>query len=105
MDLQNILNFILVCLGMFVAGASYSLPTPIFPSEALLRGVTVSESGIVLGSAYLGTFVFTPFSGALIGKYGIKRIFLAGVFIVAAGNLMFGFLTYVENRILYFTPS
>jgi len=105
MDLQNILNFILVCLGMFVAGASYSLPTPIFPSEALLRGVTVSESGIVLGSAYLGTFVFTPFSGALIGKYGIKRIFLAGVFIVAAGNLMFGFLTYVENRILYFTLS
>lgn len=33
---QNVLNFVLVCLGMIFSGASFSITTPIYPSEVIL---------------------------------------------------------------------
>ena len=33
MKLEEVLNFILVCFGMALVGASYSLPVPIYPNE------------------------------------------------------------------------
>jgi len=105
MELENTLNFVMVCFGMMLTGASYSIPTPIFPQEALDRGVSVSQSGIVIGSAYLATFIFTPFCGVLIGKFGIRRLFLAGVFITGVGNILFGFLSYIRDGTLYFVLS
>lgn len=105
MKLNEAFNFLLVCLGMLLSGASFSIPAPIYPAEALQRGLSVFQSGIVLGSAYLSSFIFTPLSGKMIARFGAKSIFFWGSLICGLGNLGLGFLQFVENGKLFFLLS
>jgi len=98
-------NLTLVCLGMMFSGASYFLAVPIYPSQALARNVSVTETGIVLGSAFLATFLFTPLSGIAISRFGVKNMFVIGNIICGLGNIGFGFLDFIETSSPYFWLS
>ena len=85
MNTQNIANLVLICLGVFVTGVSLTLLAPFYPSEALkkvkiqhslsrdnifypttnltLKGVSVTQSGIVMSAVFIATIVFTPLFG------------------------------------------
>ena len=82
MEMTNIINLLLICWGVFVAGVSLTLLTPFYPSEALskvgrrlsslllssphhlsLQGVTVTQSGVVLSTVFVATLIFTPIFG------------------------------------------
>ena len=65
MQVQKVVNLLLVSSSAFLAGVSLSLLAPFYPDEALLKGVSVTKSGIVLSSVFVTTLVFTP----LFGKY------------------------------------
>merc|ERR1719430_1037215 len=90
---------------MMLAGASYSIPTPIYPAEALARGVTVFQSGLVLGTIYIVTILCTPLSATLIGKFGGSAVFFTGTLLCGLGNICFGFLCWVQNGHVYFILS
>ena len=87
MNTQNIANLVLICLGVFVTGVSLTLLAPFYPSEALkkvkiyhslswisrlskypttnplLKGVSVTQSGVVMSAVFIATIVFTPLFG------------------------------------------
>ena len=42
---KNIVNICLLCSTVFVVGVSLNIPVPFYPNEALLKGVSVTQSG------------------------------------------------------------
>ena len=46
---RNIVNLTLISLAKFFGGISLTLLTPFYPVEALSKGVSVTQSGLVQG--------------------------------------------------------
>lgn len=88
-----------------MAGVSLSLLSPFYPSEALSKGVSVTQSGIVMGTAFLATILFTPFCGKYINIMGARKFLLVGAVICGVGNLSFGFLNKVNGSQAFFWSS
>ncbi|XP_023326779.1 MFS-type transporter SLC18B1 isoform X2 [Eurytemora carolleeae] len=105
MKYKNIFNFLTVCTGNFMAAASYTIANPIYPSEALARGVIVSNTGVVLGSAYVTASLITPFCCKLISKWGAKKVYAFGSMVGGAGNILFGLLDYIHGPVEFFWLS
>jgi len=105
MRARNIFNLILISLCLLFAGVSLSLMSPFYPNEALSKGVSVTSSGIVIGSVFITTVIFTPLCGKYIDLLGGRRFMLAGSFICALGNIIFGFLDQVEDGTAFLWSS
>ena len=60
---RNIVNLTLISLANLFGGISLSLLSPFYPVEALSKGVSVTQSGLVLSSVYITTVVCTPVIG------------------------------------------
>ena len=69
MELSNLVNLILICLGVFVTGVSLTLLAPFYPNEALAKGVSVTQSGVVLSTVFIANIVFTPLFGKVKSQY------------------------------------
>jgi len=102
---RNILNLILISICLLFAGVSLSLMSPFYPSEALAKGVSVTESGLVIGSVFIATIVFTPICGRYIEVLGARKFLLVGSLICALGNITFGFLPAVNGSTAFFWSS
>lgn len=105
MRARNILNLILISGSLSLAGVSLSLMSPFYPSEALAKGVTVTQSGIVIGSVFISTIIFTPICGKYIDVLGARRFLLLGSAICALGNIVSGFLDQVHGSRAFFWAS
>ncbi|XP_023342241.1 MFS-type transporter SLC18B1 isoform X2 [Eurytemora carolleeae] len=105
MEFTKIINFCLVCTIMLLSGLSYTLLTPMFPSEGLARQVSVSQTGLVMGSAFITSLLSTPCSSKLVSMYGAKSVFVFAAFIAGISNILFGFLSYTESPVLFFWVS
>ena len=105
MKQENIVNLFLICCSGLFAGITFSLISPFYPSEALSRGVSVTQSGLVIGTVFITKIVFTPLCGKYILVLGAKKFLLIGFFIVGLGNLMFGFLSKLEDKNTFFALS
>ena len=60
---QTVVNLILICWAVFITGLSLTLITPFYPTEALAKGVSVTQTGVVLSTVFIATIVFTPIFG------------------------------------------
>ena len=124
MELSNLVNLILICLGVFVTGVSLTLLAPFYPNEALAKGVSVTQSGVVLSTVFIATIVFTPLFGKVItvqysGRtrsqlmivfqymqtLGARRFLVIGALFVGVGNGCMGFLDTVTNGNVFFGLS
>jgi len=105
MNARNVLNLILISLSLFFAGLSLSLLSPFYPSEALSKGVSVTQSGLVVGSVFITTIIFTPLFGKYIKILGARKFLIIGSFIVGLGNVIFGFLDKVQDKNTFFALS
>ncbi|SHI73834.1 Predicted arabinose efflux permease, MFS family [Tessaracoccus bendigoensis DSM 12906] len=81
--------WVLVCAAFLIA-LGYGLVAPILPQFA--RSFDV---GVVLASAIVTVFalvrlIFAPAGGALVAKFGERRIYLIGLFIVAVSSALSG---------------
>ena len=63
MRAKTVINLVLICWAVFITGVSLTLITPFYPTEALSKGVTVTQSGVVLSTVFIATLVFTPIFG------------------------------------------
>ena len=99
------MNLSLVGLSNLFAGVSLSLLAPFYPGEALTKGVSVTQSGIVLGSVFITTLVFTPIMGRYMGRLGARRFLLAGSTVCALGNLGSGWLDRLNTGTSFFAVS
>ena len=63
MGAKTVINLVLICWAVFITGVSLTLITPFYPTEALAKGVSVTQTGVVLSTVFIATIVFTPIFG------------------------------------------
>jgi len=98
---QNILNFLLLATILVLAGLSLSLLGPFYPSHALTKGVSITESGMVFASVFAAAVIATPICGQYVHLGGPKIFFINGAFIIGFGNIAFGLLDKTNNTFLF----
>ena len=99
MESKELLNILLICCAVFSGGVSVSLLSPFYPKEALAKGVSVTCSGVVIGSVFISTVIFTPIAGKYVMVLGTRNTLVYGFVNVALGNISFGFLDHIQNKI------
>ena len=67
--------------------------------------MTVSQSGLVVGSVFLTTMLATPLVGKYIQTLGASNFLILGCFILGIGNISFGFLAWVTDTQSFFLLS
>ncbi|XP_050308679.1 MFS-type transporter SLC18B1-like [Anthonomus grandis grandis] len=87
----------------FFCFCSMSIMAPFFPKEAAEKGLSDTVSGIVFSFYALVMFVSSPVFGKILPKFGAKFVFLFGMFVAGACNLLFGMLEYVTDYTLFTT--
>ena len=95
-EMAKVINLVLISLSNLFGGVSLSLLSPFYSAEALLKGVSVTKSGLVFGSVFVTTVLCTPVIGRYIEVLGARRFLLLGSAICALGNVAFGTLCLVQ---------
>jgi MFS family permease len=65
--------------GVFLAGIGGGIVFPILPLVGLQVGLPLAFIGLILASNRIGRIVFNPVAGALIDRYGGKRMMVVGL--------------------------
>lgn len=95
--LGNLWHITVFAIAEVLAGFTFSLLAPFYSNEATSKGLSVTQTGMVYGSVFVATVVFSPLFGKYIGVIGSRRMFLYGTFLTGATNVLFGFLEWVED--------
>ena len=90
------LSILNICWGLVA-----SIQAPFFPIEASIKGATATQFGGVFGIIHLAIFFTSPIMGKLVAKLGLGNIFKFGIFLSSLCALAFGFLTYVDNTLIF----
>ena len=81
---------VLATIAFFVA-LGFGILIPSLPIFASTFGVNAFQAGIVISVFALVRFVTSPFSGALVNRFGERLVLSSGLFIVAVSSLAAGF--------------
>lgn len=90
-------SIITFTISSFLGGLAVSILVPFYTKEAEDKGVTVSQAGLVFGSVNFIQILFIPVFGKYLNKLRAHRLFLGGVFVCGAANIVFGFLQWVDD--------
>ena len=85
-------TLVLFCAADFAAGLAMSLPAPFFPREAILKGSSLTMTGLVLGSFTMAVLVGSAVIGTLLTTLGPKFLCASGFMISGACLVLMGFL-------------
>ena len=105
MEGEKCLNLVLISLILFFSATCLTLLVPFYSHEALARGVTVTQSGQVIGSIFLVNILLTPLVTRYVPVVGARTILLSGCIISALGNISYSFLTLLSSSNLFFIFS
>ncbi|XP_067138893.1 MFS-type transporter SLC18B1-like [Centruroides vittatus] len=89
---KKTLLLIILSLGNFAIGCTFSIQSPFFPREAEKKGASSTEYGFVFGVYQLTFFILAPIYGKLMGHISPNFMLLSGLFLVGGAILLFGFL-------------
>ncbi|MFT4471164.1 MFS transporter [Arthrobacter sulfonylureivorans] len=70
----------------FVIALGYGLVAPVLPQFAASFDVGVAAASVIVSVFALARLVFAPVGGALVGRWGERRVYLTGLLIVAAST-------------------
>ena len=96
----GILFIVQLCVGM-----TFSLMSPFYSKEAVQKGMSITETGIVYSVAFLMTVTCSPVFGKYIERIGSRTLFLLGILVAGMGTSGFGFLHWVEGKHAFFGLS
>eukprot|EP00095_Tigriopus_kingsejongensis_P002202 maker-scaffold1312_size48844-snap-gene-0.9 protein:Tk02202 transcript:maker-scaffold1312_size48844-snap-gene-0.9-mRNA-1 annotation:"mfs-type transporter slc18b1-like" len=105
LESRQILILSLFCAVYVAWGLTDSIQAPFYPIEAERKGATVSEYGFVFGIIHLAIFFSGPFFGKYMHFFGLKNVYIFGVISTGVCALLFGFLDFVEDKVLFLTYS
>lgn len=87
----------------FMCFCSMSIMAPFFPKEATEKGLSNTLSGFVFSFYALVMFVTSPIFGKILPLLGAKFLFISGITLTGACNILFGLLEYVQDYTLFST--
>ncbi|XP_052737167.1 MFS-type transporter SLC18B1-like [Bicyclus anynana] len=85
----------------FMSFCSMSIMAPFFPREATEKGLSETMCGIVFSFYAVVMFITSPFFGKYLPKIGAKFMFIAGMFMAGACNVLFGTLVLVQDPTMF----
>ena len=72
------LKFVLLCSISLIYGVSLSLLAPFYPGQARTRGLSATQSGVVVGTAFFTTMIATPLAAKKIHILGAEGYLIVG---------------------------
>ena len=96
----GILFMVQLCVGM-----TFSLMSPFYSKEAVQKGMSMTETGIVYSVAFLMFLMWSPVFGKYIERLGSRKMFLLGILVAGIGTSGFGGLHWVEGKHAFFGLS
>ena len=102
---RQIVILVLFIWSEFCMALACSLQAPFYPHEAEKKGARPSEYGFVFGVYELVVFLFCPIFGKFLGSLGVEFVTNAGIVVVGVTCTLFGFLTMVNNVIVFIAYS
>ena len=70
-------------VGMFTVALGYGVVAPVLPAYALEFDVTFAAASAIISAFAVMRVIFAPASGALVRRFGERRIYIIGILIVA----------------------
>ena len=95
----------ILALSQLVIGMTDSFMTPFYSKEAVQRGMSITEAGVVYSIMYLITMMCSPVFGKYIEMVGSRKMFLIGTMVAGLGYSCFGFLQWVVRKQMFFSFS
>lgn len=93
------------CFVSTLCGFTISLQGPFYPLVAESKGATPVQYGFVFGVFSFVLFIFSPFAGYLMSKFGSVRVILCGLFTIGSTNVIFGFVDKLSKSSLFIGAS
>ncbi|XP_013148507.1 PREDICTED: MFS-type transporter SLC18B1-like [Papilio polytes] len=81
----------------FMSFCSMSIMAPFFPREANAKGLSDTMCGMVFSFYAVVMFLTSPLFGKFLPAMGAKFMFIAGMFVAGACNVLFGTLVMVQD--------
>jgi len=88
---------ICICLGNTTCYSFYSLLAPFFSPEAMKKGATPTQVGLVFGVFQGIMFIMSPVWGRFIVDIGPKFMFVTGIFATSVCAMLFGTLAWCPD--------
>ena len=104
-DISSYLNLGILFIVQLFVGMTYSLMSPFYSKEAVQKGMSITETGIVYSIAFLMSLMWSPVFGKYIKTFGSRKMFLLGILGAGIGTSGFGFLHWVEGKHAFFGLS
>ncbi|KAJ8020221.1 MFS-type transporter SLC18B1 [Holothuria leucospilota] len=101
----QICTFVCLALALIMDNASYYMKEPFFPVVAKEVGVSEAEIGIIFGVHFLVALLCSPIVGKFIPVFGTKCVFLTGLGIGAATDVMFTLVKDSPSRTSFFVAA
>lgn len=70
-------------VGMFTVALGYGVVAPVLPAYALQFDVSFAAASAIISVFAVMRVIFAPASGALVRRFGERRVYLVGILIVA----------------------
>ena len=87
---QNKLALYLLMFNMFITMLGVGIIIPVMPSYLAEFGVAGQVLGFLIAGFALAQFLFSPIAGDLSDRYGRKPFIVAGLFVYAFAQILFG---------------
>ncbi|CAH3143054.1 unnamed protein product [Pocillopora meandrina] len=85
-------------LNFIMDFATEAVFSPFFPQEARDKGVSGTIVGLIFGTYSFVIFIFSPFCGVLIPKYGPRFVLYSGLVLCGGSLVLFGFCDMIVDR-------
>uniref|UniRef100_A0A1I7T8U7 MFS domain-containing protein n=1 Tax=Caenorhabditis tropicalis TaxID=1561998 RepID=A0A1I7T8U7_9PELO len=99
---RQILTISMLSLANLCSTVAFSCIAPFYPSEAKLKNLSETQTGIVFGIFEFTMFVISPLFGKYIIKIGARTMFIAGIAVTGITAIFFGFLNYLPAGPYFF---
>lgn len=89
----------------FFINAANSILAPIYPDEAMEKGVSKDVIGLIFSSHPIASFLFSLILGKMMNSWGRKRLLILGLLMQSIGLATFGSVLYINNLALFISIS
>ena len=79
-------------------GTTFSLMVPFYSKEAVQRGMSITEAGVIYSCKYFVIIVASPLLGKYIERIGSRKMLFIGTLVTALGTSSYGFLQLIEGK-------
>ena len=100
-----VLTFVLLGVIRICIGANGALHIAFFPSEAISKGATKTECGLIFTIYFFVQSLASPLVGKHLYKIGVRNMLIGGVFLVGITGIASGTMQFLDDKIQFLSGA